>query len=302
MRTLLIVLCLLFGSLTPALAQVSVGISLPSVSIGINVPTYPTLVRVPGYPCYYAPNVAANYFFYDGMYWVYVGDSWYSAYWYNGPWALVAPEVVPLFVLRIPVRYYRAPPVYFASWRRDAPPRWGEHWGGGWAQRRAGWDRWDRRSVAAAAPLPVYQRRYAGNRYPQVEQQRVMVSQSYRHQPRDAVVRQHFQEHVVQKAAARSERKQERIARQEVQRASPPPERRSEEVRKSAPAKAAPQQRDRDDLDKGRQAKGGAPEPRRDRGEEKARDRGEDKGRGDAKGRAEEKGREKGGERGHGKD
>ena len=120
MRVLLIVLCLLVGSLTSANAQVSVGISSPSVSIGINVPTYPSLVRVPGYPVYYAPRLQSNYFFYDGMYWVYVDDNWYASSWYNGPWSLVAPEVVPLYVLRIPVRYYRAPPPYFRGWRADA--------------------------------------------------------------------------------------------------------------------------------------------------------------------------------------
>ncbi len=42
-----------------------------SVSIGINLPVYPNLVVVPGYPVYYAPQLQANFFFYDGMYWVY---------------------------------------------------------------------------------------------------------------------------------------------------------------------------------------------------------------------------------------
>jgi hypothetical protein len=93
-----------------AAAQVSVGIGLPSVSIGINLPSFPTLVVVPGYPVYYAPRLDANLFFYDGLYWVYQGDHWYASTWYNGPWALVAPRIVPAFVLRIPVRSYRHPP------------------------------------------------------------------------------------------------------------------------------------------------------------------------------------------------
>jgi len=61
------------------MGQVSVGIALPGVSIGINVPVYPELVRVPGYPVYYAPQLGANFFFYDGMYWVYQGDDWYAS-------------------------------------------------------------------------------------------------------------------------------------------------------------------------------------------------------------------------------
>jgi hypothetical protein len=148
---------------------------------------------VPGYPVYYAPGVDSNYFFYDGMYWVYQGDSWYASSWYNGPWALVAPQAVPVFVLRVPVRYYRQPPVYFRDWRRDAPPRWGEHWGNDWEQRRSGWDRWNRKVAPPPAPLPVYQRQYSGNRYPQAEQQPTLHGQRYRYQPRDATVQQAYQ-------------------------------------------------------------------------------------------------------------
>ena len=138
MRNLLVVVWAVLFSITSASAQLSVGIGLPGVSIGINLPVYPQLVPVPGYPVYYAPQVSSNYFFYDGMYWVFQRDNWYASSWYNGPWGLVAPEAVPLFVLRIPVRYYRHPPVYFRGWQSDAPPRWGEHWGNSWVQRRQG--------------------------------------------------------------------------------------------------------------------------------------------------------------------
>ena len=127
MRYLLIVFLMLLGSMTSAMAQLSIGIGLPGVSIGINLPVYPELVRVPGYPVYYAPRLNSNFFFYDGMYWVYQGDNWYASSWYNGPWGLVAPAYVPLFVLRIPVRYYRAPPVYFRDWRAHSPPPPGPH-------------------------------------------------------------------------------------------------------------------------------------------------------------------------------
>lgn len=192
MRYVLIVTCMLLWSTTSALAQVSIGIGLPGISIGINLPVYPELVRVPGYPVYYAPRLASNFFFYDGLYWVYQSDNWYMSAWYNGPWGLVAPEFVPLFVLRIPVRYYRAPPWYFQGWQPDAPPRWGEHWGHEWEQHRRGWDKWDRRSAPVPAPLPNYQRQYSGDRYPQVEQQPPLHNQHYRYQPRDPQVRQHY--------------------------------------------------------------------------------------------------------------
>jgi hypothetical protein len=158
------------------------------------MPLYPQLVPVPGYPVYYAPQLDSNFFFYDGMYWVYQRDNWYTSSWYNGPWGLVGPEFVPLYVLRIPVRYYRNPPSYFRGWRVDAPPRWGEHWGNDWERQHNGWDRWNRRATPAAAPLPRYQQRFSGERYPQAEQQRSIQGQNYRYQPRDNVTRQHLQE------------------------------------------------------------------------------------------------------------
>lgn len=194
MRHILIGLSLLCGAVTSTCAQVSVSMAMPGVNIGINVPSYPELVRVPGYPVYYSPRMSANFFFYDGMYWVYQNDEWYSSTWYNGPWAMVAPEYVPVYVLRVPVRYYRAPPTYFGGWRADAAPRWDEHWGRDWSQHRPGWNQWSRRSAPAPAPLPTYQRRFPGEHYPQqIEQQKKLRNQNYRYQPRDPVVRQHEQ-------------------------------------------------------------------------------------------------------------
>jgi len=188
----LIAMFMLVISVASAEAQVSIGIALPNVSIGINLPLYPELAPVPGYPVYYAPQVNANYFFYDGMYWVYQDDGWYASSWYNGPWGYVRPEVVPLYILRVPVRYYRQPPPYFRGWRQNAPPRWGQHWGPEWEHHRSGWDTWKRSSVPARAPLPVYQRQFSGDRYPRAEQQHELRTEHYRYQPRNSVVREHY--------------------------------------------------------------------------------------------------------------
>ncbi len=197
MRKAIVLLCMLMGLLTSASGQVSIGIGLPNVSIGINVPVFPQLVQVPNYPVYYAPQLRSNYFFYDGLYWVYQADNWYASSWYNGPWGLVAPAAVPLFVLRIPVRYYRDPPAYFRGWQREAPPRWAEHWGHDWEEHRRGWDQWNRRIAPSAAPPPVYQRQYSGDRYPSAqERQQDLHNRNYRYQPCDEVVRQHYQEQV----------------------------------------------------------------------------------------------------------
>jgi hypothetical protein len=254
MRNGLIVLWMLLGSITSAAAQVSVGIGLPGVSIGINLQVFPELV----YPVYYAPQVNSNYFFYDGMYWVYQRDNWYASSWYNGPWGLVAPEAVPLFVLRVPVRYYRQPPAYFRGWRSDAPPRWGEHWGNAWEQRRRGWDNWNRSSVPPPAPLPVYQRQYSGNRYPRAEQQPVLHSQNYHYQPHDAVVQQHYQAQRVQSAPASSPQGRQGDQRQQPQQGAGQRE------------QQAPRSQGQD---KGPQDKGSAQDPKQ--GQEKGREKGE---------------------------
>jgi hypothetical protein len=201
-RRLLAGLVLLLVAAAPAAAQVSinqvsinVGIGAPSLDIGIHLPALPPLTLVPGSPVYYAPSIDANYFFYDGMYWVYQNDNWYSSSWYNGPWALVEPDVVPDFILRVPVRYYRRPPSYFHGWAANAAPRWDEHWGPAWTQKHSGWNHVDRAHVPPAAPIPTYQRRYTGNRYPTPQQQPALHSQNYKYEPREEVVRQHYAQH-----------------------------------------------------------------------------------------------------------
>lgn len=177
----------------PANAQIRVGIRLPSARIGINIPLYPQLVAVPGYPVYYAPDLDSNLFFYDGVYWVYTQDGWYASSWYDGPWDLIEPEYVPYFLLRVPVRYYRRPPRYFRGWAPNGPPRWGDYWGNGWAQRHHDWDHWDHASRYTLAPLPSYQRSYSRDRYPSYEQQRQLHQRNYNYQPREPEVRQHFE-------------------------------------------------------------------------------------------------------------
>jgi hypothetical protein len=244
--SLLLALPLLFGQVPSAQAQVSVGvgISLPGVNIGINLPAYPQLVRVPGYPVYYAPSASTNYFFYDGLYWVYADDNWYSSDWYNGPWYLVEPAYVPVFVLRVPVRYYRRPPIYFRSWRADAPPRWGDHWGRDWESRHRGWDRWDRRAVPAPAPLPVYQRNYTGDRYPRApEQQRELRAANYRYQPRETVSKQQFQRPVAPSAATAPPPRDARPDRgdRRPDRPVPPPPRETQRPQPADGAQARPQ-------------------------------------------------------------
>ena len=245
-RTLSVALTALFLTTYAAAAvQVSVGVALPGVSIGINVPMYPHLEQVPGYPVYYDPQASDNYFFYDGLYWVYRNDNWYESTWYNGPWRMTEPLYVPAYVLRVPVRYYRQPPSYFRGWRADAPPRWDQHWGNDWQQRRRGWDQWDRRSTAAAAPLPTYQLRYRGDQYPHAPQQQEAIrSEQYRYQPREAVTQQRWEQRDGRGSAPSEDRshlnrpEQQRYAYPQQQQHARPPQPEPRENRQQPPQQA----------------------------------------------------------------
>lgn len=219
MRIRFIALCIaLFCAATSAPAQVSV-----SIGIGINVPVYPNLVLVPGYPVYYAPGLRANYFFYDGLYWVLEGDHWYMSSWFNGPWVLVAPMHVPYYLLRVPVRYYRTPPPYFRGWRPDAPPHWNQHWGPSWERQHRDWNKWNRKAVPAPAPLPRYQRGFSGDRYPRAEQQPDLHGRNYRYQPRSDASRQHYQQQAERRGPAAPPQRQPQGPRADRNPAKPEP-------------------------------------------------------------------------------
>ena len=193
----------------------------------------------------------------------------------------MAPDVVPLYILRVPVRYYRQPPVYFGGWQANAPPRWGEYWGNSWEQSRSGWDNWNRRAVPAPAPLPVYQRQYSGNRYPHVEQQQAIQSRNYRYQPRDAAVRQQYQAQRVQAAPQGARPQQPQRGGQDAARAQPP----SRQGQPAAQRQAQPPSQGTTQRpppprgqspDQGSQGKGAAQQPRPgpDKGQPKAEQQG----------------------------
>ena len=243
MRHLLIAMSILTAPLA-AQAQFSLDIGFPGVNIGINMPAYPQLVLVPGSPVYYAPRASSNFFFYDGLYWVYRSDNWYSSSWYNGPWQSIEPDYVPLYVLRVPVRYYRQPPSYFRGWRADAPPRWGQHWGRDWAASRSGWNHWNRQSVPRPAPLPTYQRQYSGERYPRaLEQQRAIRAENYRHQSRESEMPK-FQQDQRNQGNSRGESRQVVPVQSPLhQQKEPPQNQRREQPRQQQPEGGMPQAR-----------------------------------------------------------
>lgn len=110
MKRLTAVVLLFFAPLFPAGAQA------------------PEMLPIPDSPVYYAPQVDANFFYYDGFFWSFADDRWYASPAYNGPWVYVDPVYVPTYVLWVPIRYYRRAPAYFHQWNANAPPRWTPHY------------------------------------------------------------------------------------------------------------------------------------------------------------------------------
>jgi hypothetical protein len=99
--------------------RVNIGLGLP---LALSSP--PPLVVVPGTSVYYAPDVAANFFFYKGHYYTAVNGAWSMAPSYNGPWAVIQIGQVPSAVLGVPVEYYKIPP---GQLKRHGPPPWAGH-------------------------------------------------------------------------------------------------------------------------------------------------------------------------------
>jgi hypothetical protein len=96
------------------------------ITIGLGVPPLvltapPQLVVVPGTPVYYAPEVSANLFFYQGLYYIVANGVWSMAPAYTGPWAVIQIGQVPAPVVAVPVEYYKIPP---GQLMKHGPPPW----------------------------------------------------------------------------------------------------------------------------------------------------------------------------------
>src|SRR5262249_13990861 len=138
------------GSVIALLCSPQIGHAQVGVSIGINVPTPPSLVIVPGTPVAYAPAVPANYFFYGSQYYVFTNGYWYMGPRYNGPWAVVAPEYIPVPLLSVPVKYYKAPPKHWKAWGPAVPPHWNPAWGHEWKKANKEYEKAYKESVKHA--------------------------------------------------------------------------------------------------------------------------------------------------------
>ena len=105
------------ASATAADVKIQLGLGVPPLVL--TAP--PQLVVVPGTPVYYAPDVSANLFFYNGRYYTVANGVWSMAPDYTGPWAVIQIGQVPAPVAAVPVEYYKIPP---GQLKKHGPPPW----------------------------------------------------------------------------------------------------------------------------------------------------------------------------------
>ena len=215
MRNVIIALAILLCSALPARAQFSIEFGAPGVNIGINMPVSHAR-SLPGYPVYYDPQVNSNYFLRRTLL------------------GLLGRQLVRKRVVQRAVATGRAglrpqfrcsfrcattaPPVYFRGWYRDGPPRWGEHWGHTWEQRRVGWDRWiaspSPPRAATGLPAAIFGQQLSSRRRATAGDSIAELSPS----PREAVAQQHFQQRAAQ-AGFRGNRANSKSSRRAMPRA-----------------------------------------------------------------------------------
>jgi hypothetical protein len=98
----------------PVGAQVQV-----QITIGLPVVLPPMVVVQPGVQV--VSELDEEVYFVDGWYWVRRGPHWYRTHDHRGQWVWVAPERVPVALVRIPPGRYRR--IHRAEWERERRER-----------------------------------------------------------------------------------------------------------------------------------------------------------------------------------
>jgi hypothetical protein len=142
----LLLLTMFFPGRGNAGVHVGVGINLPAFSFSAP----PPLAVIPGTYGYYAPDAGVDIFFYHNYWYRPYEGRWFRSRSYNGPWAHVAPTVVPGFFLNAHPDYRHLSPGHRRipyvqvknNWRRWEHERYWDRRGG---DRREGHWQHDRR-------------------------------------------------------------------------------------------------------------------------------------------------------------
>lgn len=92
---------------TSAEVNVHIGIDLPLPRVVVPAP--PAVVLVPGTPVYYTPDVGIDIFFYSSRWYRKHNGHWYKASYYNGPWAYLPAQRIPVALVNLPPDYSNIP-------------------------------------------------------------------------------------------------------------------------------------------------------------------------------------------------
>jgi hypothetical protein len=138
-----------YPSRTPAEVSINVGINLPPPP-PFAIPAPPPMFVIPGTYIYFAPEVEADIFFYQGYWYRPNQGHWYRSGSYNGKWVYIAPKRVPRVFLSLPPDFRRLPPGYRhipygdvkKNWKRwEKDKYWERHGGREWHGERGEHDR-----------------------------------------------------------------------------------------------------------------------------------------------------------------
>lgn len=136
-------ICALFLSLCTGVLWAGPATAEVNVNIGVFAPPPPAVVAgppamtvMPGpHYVYYAPEVPAGLFFYQGAWWRPHEGHWFRSHSYKGPWRYIDNDHTPTPILRLPADYRQVPPGHYKVTHGQMKKHWKE-----WEKSR----RWDR--------------------------------------------------------------------------------------------------------------------------------------------------------------
>lgn len=141
----------------PAAAEVNVNIGVFAPPPPMVMPGPPPMAVIPG-PAYvyYAPDVPAGLFFYQGSWWRPHEGHWFRAHSYRGPWRYIDNNHTPTPILRLPADYRKVPPGHYKMTHGQMKKHWKE-----WEKDRR-WDHTPRGRHAIAGPYPAGRVQHGG--------------------------------------------------------------------------------------------------------------------------------------------
>ncbi len=144
--SLIVVVFMSVGILSPRTSDAGIGVSIGIPLPGLRLAAPPDLAIIAGTPVYFAPDIQADLYFYHGNWYRPYGGEWYVSAEFGGPWGHVAIGNVPPPLVDLPPDYRSEiigyEPVPYAVVKRNWM-RW---------EQEGYWDNCQRRSAHSMSP------------------------------------------------------------------------------------------------------------------------------------------------------